>query len=978
MTGGPLLALVALHLAAGSLAPVLTRALGRNSFWAVALLPAVAFGWLLSIAPGVLGGAPWVEAYPWIPALGVDVAFHLGVLQWLLALVVTGIGALVLFYCRWYFSSPPTRTLGLLTAFAGAMLGLVTADDLVLLYVFWELTTVFSYLLIGHDSTRGANRSAATTALVVTTTGGLAMLVGIVTFGVTTGTFRLQEVLQDVPVGPTATLAALLMLVGALSKSAMAPFHFWLPGAMAAPTPVSAYLHAAAMVKAGVYLVAALAPVFASVTGWRESLALLGALTMILGGWRALRQNDLKLLLAYGTVSQLGFITLLVGLGTRAAAQAGVAMLLAHALFKAALFLTVGVVDSATGTRDLTKLSGLHRRLPALAVASALAAASMAGLPPLFGFVAKESALDALVRIADRGDGTGFLPAGGALLLVAIVAGSMLTAAYSLRFWWGAFGWSSAEPTVLTKRPALGFQAAPLLLGAAGLVAGFLGDGLTRVLGPYVSTVSVGKAAYPLALWHGFTLPLALSAVALAGGVLIFWQREGVARVQATFPEVPAADEFYRRTMRGLDWVAVEATARHQRGSLAINVGTILGVFVVLVGGSLFTMPAWRLNLVAYDSLGQVAVGLVVCVAAVNLMFVRGRIRAVLTLGVTGYGTALLFLLHGAPDLALTQVLVETASLLVFLLVLRTLPKYFTDRPLHSSRWWRGVLAALVGATVTASILVTTSARASSPTSTGLEVAAKEFGHGTNIVNVILVDTRAWDTLGEIAVLVLASTGVASLIFLRSRVQATQSSVSRQEAASDGAWLRGSQNLSPAARSLVFEVTTRLLFGGLIVASVYLLIAGHNLPGGGFAGGLVAGLALVVRYLAAGRKELQVAAPLDAGRLLGLGLLVAVGSAIAPALAGGRIFQSYDLYVRVPFLEAVATPWGTVNLFGDLHLVSSTVFDIGVYLVVVGMVLDLVRSLGSGIDEQADENRTPLPRPDSTRAVPAAERRDAR
>ena len=977
LLAGPLLVLVALHLVAGGLAPALTRILGRNAFWAVALLPAAAFGWLLSVGRSVLQGAPWVETYAWIPVLGVEVAFHMGVLQWLLALVVSGVGALVLFYCRWYFPSPPSRTLGLLTAFAGAMLGLVTSDDLVLLYVFWELTTVFSYLLIGHDSSRGANRSAATTALVVTTTGGLTMLVGIVTFGVSTGTFRLQELLQAAPVGPTATLAALLMLVGALSKSAMAPFHFWLPGAMAAPTPVSAYLHAAAMVKAGVYLVAALAPVFASVAWWRESLALLGALTMILGGWRALRQTDLKLLLAYGTVSQLGFITLLVGLGTRASAQAGVAMLLAHALFKAALFLTVGVVDTATGTRDLTKLSGLLRQLPALAGAAALAAASMAGLPPLIGFVAKESALDALVRIADGGDGTGFLPAGGALLVVAIVAGSTLTAAYSLRFWWGAFGWSAAAQTSLRTRPSLGFQAAPLLLGAAGLVLGFLGDGLTRVLAGYVATVPVGSPAYPLALWHGFTPPLALSALALAGGSVIFWQRDGVARVQATFPQVPAADEFYRRTMRSLDWLAVEVTARHQRGSLATNLATILVVFVVLVGGSLFWMPAWQLDIVPYDNVAQLAVGFVVSVAAVNLMFVRGRIRAVLTLGVTGYGTALLFLLHGAPDLALTQVLVETASLLVFLLVLRTLPKYFTDRPLQSSRWWRGVLAVLVGGTVTAAILVTTSARTSTPASAGLEVAAKEFGYGTNIVNVILVDTRAWDTLGEIAVLVLASTGVASLIFLRSRVQATAQAVTRLEATRDGAWLRGSQDLSPAARSLVFEVTTRLLFGVLMVASVYLLVAGHNLPGGGFAGGLVAGLALVVRYLAAGRKELQVAAPMDAGRVLGLGLAVAVGSAIAPALAGGRIFQSYDIHLHVPALEAVATPWGTVNLFGDLHLVSSTVFDIGVYLVVVGMVLDLVRSLGSGIDEQADEHRTPLPRPESTRAVAAADRRDA-
>ena len=970
-----LVALVATLLALGALAPLLTRLLGPRSFWLVAAASAVAFGWLITLGPSIVDGRPWVENHSWIPVLGIELGFRIGLLQWLLALVVTGVGALVLFYCSWYFSSPPSRTLGLLTAFAGAMLGLVTADDLVLLYVFWELTTVFSYLLIGHDSSRRANRAAATTALVVTSTGGLTMLVGIVTMGHLVGSYRLQDVLAAAPAGPVAGLAALLMLVGAISKSAMAPFHFWLPGAMAAPTPVSAYLHAAAMVKAGVYLVAALAPAFASVPLWREVLAVLGALTMILGGWRALRQTDLKLLLAYGTVSQLGLITLLVGLGTRSAAQAGVAMLVAHALFKATLFLAVGVVDSATGTRDLTKLAGLRRRLPVLAVASALAAASMAGVPPLVGFVAKESALDALVRIADGGDGTGFLPAGGVLLVAAVVAGSMLTAAYSLRFWWGAFGRSAAAPTPVTKPPGAGFLLAPVLLAVGGLVLGFAGGPLTAVLAGYAGTMPVGREPHALALWHGFTVPLWLSVAALAGGALLFWQRDGVAGVQSTFPAVAAADDFYRTTMRGIDWIAVEVTSRHQRGSLAANLGMIVAVFVALVGGSLFLMPAWRITAVAFESPGQLAVGVVVALAAISLVTVRGRVRAFLTLGVTGYGTALLFLLHGAPDLALTQVLVETTSLLVFLLVMRGLPKYFTDRPLRSTRWWRAVLAVLAGATVTVSILVSASGRVAAPVSAGLDKAAKEFGYGTNVVNVILVDTRAWDTLGEISVLVVAATGVASLIFLRSRREET---LAGEPAETSAGWLRGSVGLHPGARSLIFEVVTRLLFGVLVVTSVYLLLAGHNWPGGGFAGGLVAGLALVVRYLAAGPGELRVAAPMGAGPLMGLGLLVAVGSAVVPALTGGNVFQSSDLHLTVPALQAVPTPWGTVDLFGDLHLVSSTVFDIGVYLVVVGLVLDLVRSLGAGIDEQEAEHGSPLPRPESTSAVPAAQRRDPR
>ena len=613
--------------------------------------------------------------------------------------------------------------------------------------------------------------------------------------------------------------------------------------------------------------------------------------------------------------------------------------------------------------------------MPALAVVAGLAAASMAGLPPLFGFVAKESALDALVTLAATGDGTDMLPAPATLLIVVIVVGSMLTFAYALRFWWGAFGTRRrAEPIAIKHAPSAGFLAGPAVLGLACLALGFAGHAVTEMLAPYVAGIPVGGTPHELALWHGVTTPLLLSLVATAGGLALFWQRDGVARVQGTFPHVPAANDFYRTTMRLLDAIAVEVTARVQRGSLASSIGTILAVFVVLVGGTLMLLPVWPDRPVLFDTWAQLPVAIVVCIAAISLVGVRGRIRAILTVGVTGYGTALLFLLHGAPDLALTQVLIETASLLVFLMVMRTLPKYFTDRPLHSSRWWRMVLAIGVGVTVTASILVSAGSRTAEPASTGLDQAAYEFGYGKNIVNVILVDTRAWDTLGEISVLVIAATGVASLIFLRSRVpgrRPTRANASNQSA---GAWLRASRSLHPAARSLIFEVVTRLLFGVMILVSIYLLIAGHNLPGGGFAGGLVAGLALVVRYLAAGAQELDDAAPIDAGRVLGAGLFIAAGSAMLPWAFGGRIFQSFDIHITLPFLDALATPWGTVNAFGDLHLVSSTIFDVGVYLVVLGMMLDLVRSLGSGIDQQADEERTPVPRPESTTAVPATAR----
>ncbi len=969
-----LVAFVVAHFAIASLAVGLMKLLGTRSFLVTALVPAGAFVWFALQGPAITSGEIVSESWSWIPTLGVDLTFRMGLVQWILALIVTGIGALILFYCRWYFSpsASATRCLGLMAAFAGAMIGLVTADNLMLLYVFWELTTVFSYLLVGNDSTRQANRSAALTALIVTTFGGLAMLVGIVTLRLQTGTFSLSGILAAQPTGPLATVGALLLLVGALSKSAQVPFHFWLPGAMAAATPVSAYLHAATMVKAGVYLVAVLAPTFAHLPLWRITVMVLGAATLIVGGWRSLRQVDLKLLLAYGTVSQLGFLVLLCGIGTRSAALAGIAMTIAHALFKATLFLTVGVIDKATGTRDLTKLSGLARRMPVLTVAATLAAASMAGLPPLLGFLSKEAAFESLLNLFPTGDGTQVSPALSVVLLVTIVVGSALTMAYSLRFVWGAF---ADKPGVVTEsRPVgRGLPFSPIVLGFACLVAGFTGPTLTGVLTPYALTAD-GADGHGLALWHGFSPPLAMSALAIAGGILLFWQRDATSRLQETFPTFVPADEWYKRSMKALDVLGVEVTSRFQQGSLSVYVSTILGFVVVVVGGPLLLTQSWpdRINL--YDTPGQVLTGAVMVTAAVLAAMSRGRVRAVVLVGVTGYGTAVLFLLHGAPDLALTQTLVETVTLIVFLLLLRYMPRYFTNRPLAATRWWRVLLAVLVGAMLTMFALVAAGSRTATPASEPLYEAAYKFGYGRNIVNVILVDTRAWDTLGELSVLVIAATGVASLIFLRSRVQNVHRpkaprAVRATQQPGVSVWLRGTENLDPQSRSLVFEVVTRLTFGVMVTVSIWLLLAGHNWPGGGFAAGLVTGMALMVRYLAAGREELNDAAPIDAGRLLGAGLLISVLSALAPTFVGGRIFQSFDMYLRIPGLQTLPTPFGDFKLLGEVHLVSSTVFDVGVYLIVLGVLLDYARSLGSGIDLQLAQSRVPLPKPDSTVAI---------
>jgi multicomponent Na+:H+ antiporter subunit A len=953
-----MLALVLAHLVAAALAPLLVRALGRWAFLVLALVPAAACGWAFVRTGEVADGGVYTQVTHWVPSLDLDLAFAMGSLQWVMVSIVAGIGTLVLTYCTWYFNDDEPGLASFaanFVAFAGAMLGLVLADNLLLLYVFWELTTVFSYLLIGHDPTRRASRAAGMQALVVTTLGGLAMLVGILVIGTHAGTLRISELLADPPSGTAINVAVVLILVGAVSKSALLPFHFWLPAAMAAPTPVSAYLHAAAMVKAGVYLVALLAPAFAGVPGWRIPLLTLGLATMLLGGWRALRQFDIKLLLAYGTVSQLGFLTVVLSLGTQAAALAGLAMLMAHALFKAALFMVVGIVDHQAGTRDLRALSGVGRSAPTLAVTALLAGASMAGVPLLAGFVAKESIYAAMIGVARHGEGTGIGRLGGWTLLVGVVLGSALTVAYTARFLWGTLATKpGVEASGVGPVPA-GFLAAPVLLGSLCVVVAFLGGPETTLLSPYADEFGRLGHHADLALWHGPGLALLLSMVSVAAGLMAFWQRRAFADIQYALSPGWSAERGYFGLVRLVDRGAVEVTGLTQRGSVTAYLSVILMVVVLLPGSALVAAGFGPVDLVGWDNVGQPVVATIIVIAAVLTTRARRRLKAVVLVGVTGYGTAMLFLLHGAPDLALTQVLVETVSLLVFVLVLRRLPEYFTDRLLTPRRYWRIALGVVVAATVAGVMIATTGARTAKPVSADFPAEAVAFGGGRNIVNVTLVDIRAWDTLGEIAVLVAAATGVASLIFLSARggivrrVHTLQSPDIQAPADRRGpVWLPAGRTLAPERRSIVFEVITRLVFHTIVVFSIYLLFSGHNAPGGGFAAGLVTGLALVVRYLAGGRYELDEAAPIDAGKLMGTGLFIAAAAGLAPWLLGGAVLQSALVDLHLPVL-------------GDVHLVTSVFFDIGVYVLVVGLVLDLLRSLGSGIDRhilREEQDRT--------------------
>lgn len=976
-----MLLLLAAHLGAALAAPALVRWLGWRAFLVLALVPASAVVWALRWTTAVRDGAGPVETRTWVPQLQLDLAFRLDSLSWLMVLLVGGVGALVLVYSSGYFSSRAAglgRFAGVLVGFAGSMLGLVTADNLLLLYVFWELTTVTSYLLIGHYAERKPSRRAAMQAIVVTTFGGLAMLVGFVVLGETAGTYRLSEIVAHPPTGPGPTTAVVLVLVGAATKSALVPFHFWLPSAMAAPTPVSAYLHAAAMVKAGVYLVARFAPAYGELGVWRGLVIGVGSWTLVHGGYRALRQYDLKLILAFGTVSQLGLLVLLVGLGSRAAALAGLALVGAHAMFKAALFLTVGVIDAATGTRDLRRLDGVGRALPLTAVVGALGVASMIGLPPFAGYVGKEAALEALLHDVA---GTGLV------VVVAMVVGSALTVAYGLRFWWGAFGPATRgvlavpegeglEPVDATdiERPAPALLAPAAVLAVGGLAAALVPQLGERLLAPHADTYP-GPAGH-LTLWAGVGLPLLLTVVILAAGGLLFWWRVAVERAQQRLPLRADADLLYRRMMRRLDDVAADVTGVTQRGSLPFYLGTILLVFAAMVTISLASDPGLLPgpdDVRLWDTPAQLVAGGLSATAAVLAARSRRRLKAVILAGISGYGVALLFMLHGAPDLALTQVLVETITLVVLVLVLRRLPPYFSVRPLAASRWVRLAIGAAVGLSVGALALTAPLARTATRVSVDFPEEAYVFGGGKNIVNVTLVDIRAWDTVGEISVLLVAATGVASLIFLRRRsgdilrtrdaegegvvwggtgdpmaslrqrgTLTSADAATRPGPRRSSEWLSGGRTLAPQRRSIVFEIVVRLMFHSMIVVALFLLFAGHNAPGGGFAAGLVVGIAIIVRYLAGGRYELGEAAPVHPGLLLGTGLFLSAGVGLVSLLLGGAVLQSVILEWTVPVL-------------GHIKLVTSLFFDIGVFLVVIGLVLDVLRSLGAEIDRHAEE-----------------------
>ena len=751
-------------LVAAVLAPLLERWLGRRAAPLLALVPAALFLALARHVPEISAGGTRTASLAWIAELGVSLSFRLDGLSLLMALVVTGVGAVVLLYAGSYMEGHPRRgnLLGYLLAFLAAMLGLVLSDNLLGLFVFWEATSLLSYVLIGFEREKAEVRASALQALLVTGGGGLALLAGFVLLGQAGGSLDLGALAANaeaVKASPHYLPALLLVLLGAFTKSAQVPFHFWLPDAMAAPAPVSTYLHSATMVKAGVFLLARLHPTLGGTPEWTGIVTTVGAATMLTGALLAVGQRDLKRLLAYSTVSALGSLVMLVGVGTPAALAAAMVLLLAHALYKGALFLVAGIVDHETGTRDVAALGGLFRALPVTGAAAAAAAFSMAGLPPLLGFVSKELLYDAALRAS---------PA--PFLLVPVAVGSnMLLVAVALSVGWGPFAGQPGETPKAPHEAPAAMWAGPLLLGLGSLAAGLFSGAIS----PFVSAAAAAAIGAPhaltLELWHGFNLVLAKSLVTLVVGVALFAARRRFRVLAGRLAPLVAFGplRLYRAGLASLVGLAKGTASVLSSGSLRQDLRIVLAATVVLVAPLLLT----RAVLGAPDALRSVrpleaVLALLVVAGAAGTVLAGSRLAAVVALGVTGFGVALLFLVFGAPDLAMTQFAVETLSVLLFVAVLRRLPR-LQSRSAPRARAVDALLAGSVGAVMAGLVLAVHAEPLRSRLAPFFRESSLVLAKGRNVVNVILVDFRGLDTLGEITVLGVAALGVWSLVRLR-------------------------------------------------------------------------------------------------------------------------------------------------------------------------------------------------------------------
>jgi multicomponent Na+:H+ antiporter subunit A len=891
---------------ASALAPTVGARFGRALPW-FALVPAAVFVWLLlAVSPGD------EVQYHWFPGLRAEFVLQADPLGRALALLVCGVGTGVVAFASSYLAKDPSkgRFLALFFFFMTSMVGVALADHVLTLFLFWELTSISSYLLIGYKHESVVARRNALQALLVTGFGGVVLLVGLLLMGSAAGTMRLSELAgaqAAILASPWAGAILVCVLIGAFTKSAQFPFHFWLPNAMAAPTPVSAFLHSATMVKAGVFLLARLEPIFGSTAAWQSTLLVVGLITFILGGLAGFCQTDLKRVLAYTTLAILGALTALLGMPGETATAAFFLLFLAHALYKASLFIVVGNIDHALHERDWRVLGGLRRALPWTAAAALLALLSKAGMPPLLGFLAKEKGYLAALEF----------PLGLAVVVGAFfLLGNVLMTALALRVGWAPFWRSSlraAKDASEAREGSFLLWGGALVLAVGALPLGlFPGWTQAHLLDPLM--MAVAGTEVKLKLYHGLNLALGLSVLTILGGYALYrWSRSAWWVERTAFSFRDPCERLYDAFLWGLvDW-AGRLTRRLQNGDLRQYVAVIVVSFILLVGYQL-----WRTGSpltdrpVAPVELVPTVAGLLIVVGALGAVLARGRFLAITWLSVTGFATSWWFLYYSGPDLALTLLSVETLTLLLLAVSVRRLPD--TVEPSRGwSRFARATLAGVSGLVI--AVLLLKAKWIQLAPGIGAEMIARSVpeGKGGNVVNVILVDFRALDTLGEITVLALAALGVMALLGTSGHGLRKLASLPDNHA-----WTTSDPLLGAAARTLAPVI---------LLLSLVVLYRGHNLPGGGFIGGLVAVMGLLLWFLAEGRDAVRRRILLKPQNWMVTGLALATVSALW-GLAFGR-----------GFFAAEWLPTWQAPVLGKILLGTPLVFDVGVYLVVIGFSL---------------------------------------
>ncbi|MGY0505602.1 monovalent cation/H+ antiporter subunit A [Luteimonas sp. e5] len=889
----------------------------RQAAWLAASAPLLGLLLLARFAPRVMSEAVPYFHQPWLPSLGLDLSLRMDGLAWMFALLVLAIGALIVLYAAYYLSPKDSarRFFGYLLLFMGAMLGLVIAGNLLLMVVFWELTSISSFLLIGFWSQQRDARRGARMALSITAMGGLALLGGAVLIGQVVGSYELDAVLaagDQIRADARYPAIVLLVLAGVFTKSAQFPFQFWLPQAMAAPTPVSAYLHSATMVKAGVFLLARLYPILSGSDLFFWLVSGVGAATLLIGAWAAIFQHDLKGLLAYSTISHLGLITLLFGLSRPLAVVAALFHILNHATFKAGLFMAAGIIDHETGTRDMRRLGNLRHYLPYTSVLAIIASLAMAGIPLLNGFLSKEMFFAQALELP--GDGARL-----AFALVAFAAGA-LGVAYSLRFVHDTFFGTGPRRVNREIHEPPRFMRVPVAILVVLCLAVGVAPGLTvaPVLAAAVHGVLGSKAPeYSLALWHGINPPLLMSAGGLVVGIGLYfalrrwWDlhaRENIARGRRLFEW--NVDTLFNLAQRFTSHVADGGLRR----SLAwlLMVALVVGVAPYLAGEALPTGRVVQGQ--PMPILGWMLWAVLLLAVFGTLAVHRRRMTALIVIGAVGLMVSLTFAFLSAPDLALTQLLVEMVTIALMMMALNYLPKE-SGPTLSRPRKWRDIgLATLAGGGVGA--LAWAMMTRPSQTIAG-ELLARSLpeAHGRNVVNVILVDFRGLDTLGEIAVFGIAALVVHALL----------------------KWARLPPDEvvpGPPVSLPIPADLTQLLFPLTLTVSFFLFLRGHNAPGGGFIAGLAIAVPVLVKYVLQGARSVEATFGFDYLRGIGLGLIVAVLGGL-----GSLLFQ-------LPFLTSgYIAP--SLPLIGELPLASALVFDTGVYLVVFCGALLMLSTLGT-------------------------------